>query len=191
MKTVKLVLLIVGIFAIFFSKTPEIWAGGGPGEDDPKCLVANPGSGARALRGTSAMVYTPGSDTNPPNIDVTLRLERRGVQQFFRLNLVGVPLEGQDDLHKLSLITCPEEYLDPDDPAIDKVANFVEEILVAFFGPSGADMSLVITEKAISDTDPVLDELESERFLPVPDTVPQRLMSIADITIYAVENSSP
>jgi hypothetical protein len=189
MKMVKLVLLIVSIFAVFCSMTNEIWAGGGPGQDDPKCLVPNPGSGAIALRGTSAMVYTPGSNPSEPNIDVTLRLNRGGVQKFFRLNLIGVPLEGQDDLHKLSLITCPEEYINTGDPARQKVANFVKEILVAFFGPSGESMSLVITDRAISDTDTELDEDESERI--IPDTVPQRLMSIADITIYAVENPSP
>jgi len=61
------------------------WAGG-PG-DNPPCVVANPGGGSTALRGTVAANVQNAATQGNTDVDFTLRLERGGALAFFRASI--------------------------------------------------------------------------------------------------------
>jgi hypothetical protein len=184
MKTAKFAVLALCVMGLLIGFCAQALAGAGPAEGDPPCcLVVNPGTGALSMKGTMALVYTPGQ---VPNLDVTLRLERSGVQHIFRLNIQGVNLKGMLDEYIVCLILNPRETGSPD--VQEKVTFFVNSILSAFFtGLDPSDTKLVITRGSISSPQGVLacsDENADPVYCLIPETT--RVSSMGDITIHAV-----
>jgi hypothetical protein len=182
MKPIKSILSIVSILGLFIILVPQVYATGGPAETDPCCLSINPGGGALAMKGTLALVYDPASF----NVDVTLRLERSGTQEFFRLNFQQ-NLIGLTDNTILCYIFNPNET---NDPAIKgPVFTFVQEILNRFFsGRTPYNTRLVITPSSASDYQGIFfcditgDSLGN---CEIGDT--GRVSTLGDITVFAVD----
>lgn len=187
MKSVKLIVLTIGIFVLFVSLTPQVFAGGGPAATDPCCLTINPGGGALALKGTLALVYYPGDSVNPPYVDVTLRLERSGNQAFFRLNLPGLSLIGVPDNQVLCTIFNPYETGDTDRQAL--LNEFVTQILETFFtGRTPDNTRLVITPSSASDYQGSEYCDPADGNCNIGDT--GRISTLGDITVFAIDSSN-
>jgi len=191
MKRVKLVVMVVGIVGLLFALTPEVWANGEPAPGDECCVVINPGGGALALKGTAALEVVP-LGLADFSLDVLLRLERSGNQHFFRLNLTGVDLTPLTDQGILCLVLNPLEF-EPGQNRI-KITAFVNQILSAFFtGLSTESTRLVITLSSFSDFQGVFscddpNEEGHDRLLcEIPGTIPPRIFTMGEITIFAVD----
>ena len=185
MKKVKVSVVALCVMGLLVGFSAQARAGAGPAEGDPPCCqVINPGTGAISMKGTMALVYTPGE---VPNLDITLRLERSGVQRIFRLNIQGVNLEGMLDEYIVCVILNPYEtgYLEVQ----ERVATFVNSILSAFFtGLDASNTRLVITRSSISTPQGVLacsDENADPTYCLIPpDNI--RVSSMGDVAIYVV-----
>jgi len=170
----------IGAFVIL---SGYAWAGVGPAGTGPCCVIANPGAGALALKGTMALVWDPGT----LNVDITLRLERSGDLRFFRLN-VPLNLQGQTDAQIICLILNPCATEDPE--LREPVTVFVNEILNAFFpGLTACDTKLAITAGSIANAQGNLECLEGNtpENCYIPGT--HRVSTLGDLTIYVVPTS--
>lgn len=186
MKPIKLNILVLIVFGIVFGLISQVSAGGSPAPGDECCVVINPGGGASALKGTMALVYDPYDNHS---LEITLRLQRSGEQNFFRLKLtLDFSIEGLSNEAIICLILNPEEtniY-----KIQESVTLFVNQILLAFFGENytADNTRLVITSDSISNYQGVYecsDEYGSPVYCSVPGT--ERISTLGDIVIYAVD----
>jgi len=185
MKKVIVSVIALCVMGLLIGLSAQALAGAGPAEGDPPCCqVINPGTGAVSMKGTMALVYDP---TAGPNLDITLRLERSGVQHIFRLNIQGVNLKGWHDEYIVCLTLNPYETGYPE--VQERVATFVNSILSAFFtGLDASNTRLVITRGSISTPQGVL-ACSDEEAAPVYCEIPPetgRISSMGDVAIYVV-----
>lgn len=183
MKIIKKVLCSWAFIALIFGLTSQAHgdeSGAEPAPGVVSCLEKNPGSGALALRGTVAIEVISAFNNGffnlgSKDVNLTLRLERSGVQHFFRLSLFT-------DIDGLSNEEVACRFLNPSDTNIGTiqaaVAGFVNLILNTFFGPSVTtdNSRLVITSGSISETDTGGTRITGSR----------NTSNLAEITIYKV-----
>lgn len=182
MKIIKKVLCSWAFIALIFGLTSQAHgdeSGAEPAPGVVSCLEKNPGSGALALRGTVAIevinAFNEVFNLGSKDVNLTLRLERSGVQHFFRLSL-------STDIDSLSNEEVACRFLNPSDTNIVTiqvaVAGFVNLILNTFFGPSVTtdNSRLVITSGSISETDTGGTRITGSR----------NTSNLAEITIYKV-----
>jgi len=182
MKTFKHTLMVIGIVGLLFGQAPGVWAAGAPG-DLGCCVVQNPGGGALGIKATIALLY---NDANK-NVDVKLRLERGGQQEFFILNINEL-IYGMSNEEVCCIILNPNEP-NVTDETRNSVSQLVADILWKFFpGLDPTKTRLVITLGSISDTDgPAAQEFYD--YTTTPPTPTGRYFSVADALIYAVDSS--
>lgn len=209
MKKIILTMVIITMAGFFSGNIPECFAKCQAAPGDDCCVVVNPGNGAMALKGTVAIEYTwtdgipaPGypNGTLIGDLDVLLRLSKGqgGESKFFRLYLAGEDLEELADPSILCLVLNPKES-DIEENR-DKVWEFVNEILHAFFGSDTSltpdNTRLAITYDSISEAQGVFgcDEPEQDpsnqerdtKLCEMPNTFPPRIFSMASVIIYVV-----
>jgi hypothetical protein len=190
MRKIKILVMAAGVAGLFLSIGIEAFAGG-PAGVGPCCVVTNPGAGALALKGTMALVIDPGniSDSRPPNLDVTLRLERSSALHFFRLNISGINVTGYTDEQLVCLILNP--FATADESIRQPVWNFVQEILAAFSpGSTPCDKSLVIRTGSIMKAQGY-SECVNDSGVPVNCLIPgtDRISTLGDLTIFTVDQT--
>jgi hypothetical protein len=194
MKRGRLTIIGMIVVGLLLGAAPGVWAVGSPAGETPCCQVINPGVGAQALKGTMAIVYTPG---DIPNLDVTLRLEKNGIVHFFRLNIFGdgANISGLTNEEIACLVLNPFELPSSQSEIRTRVTAFVNAILSAFFvGLTADNTRLAITGSSISKMQGVF-ECEAPPPAPdgnsylclIPDAEPPRVSTIGDIVIYAVD----
>lgn len=168
MKSVKRILVGIGIMAICFGLTPVAW-GGGPAENI-QCLLTQSGKelkkalkDAIPIQGTVALELVSG-DEFQQDIDFLLRLRARprdddrdddrddeprssSNQHSFRLHLLTTEFGAVSIEGAVCRIVNPGEWTDGSDEQ-NAVSQLVTEILTQFNIP--LDWKLVITKKSIT-----------------------------------------
>lgn len=167
MRLEKLLLQIL-IIGLLLGGSINAWAKSSAAGGVPTCLTSNPGNGALAIRGTINVEVTGGLDNifGPQDADFTLRLERSGATNFFRLHL-STPIAALSNEE----IACRilDNNANPD------VTTFVQQILTAFgIQPTRV---FVITDKSISNA----EALGTDKTIPGT----SHASSMVDVTIYA------
>lgn len=196
MKNQKIALTVIVALGFLFILTTGAWAGAGAGGYAACCVVTNPGGGALAIKGTWALELIPQTEVPGAFIDVKIRLERAGQFEFFDLTL-NENIEGLDNDEIACLIlnpNSPNQYTDLDPAYISKtperVAAFVTQILTTFFPDQGMDVdntALVITRGSVTFTDGPGGSPVSEVPGADPPQDTDRISSIGDIMIYAID----
>lgn len=176
----KLACIAVGVVGIISSQNKSSWAYMPPQGGSAQCVVSNPGNGALALRGTVGVVVTNGvfNPYGAQDMDATLRLERSGVQEFFRLH-IQTRLSGKSNEEVMCLMLNPDETTNS--ATNQAVTTFVQKVLTKFGLPAGT--RLVITSSSIREYDSDVDN-RSFDLQNVPDT--DHVSGMTDITIYAL-----
>lgn len=82
--TVRVMMIVFTIAMTIASVVVPAWAGGP--NDNPTCIINNPGGGT-AVRGTIAAHVQNGATAGNTDVDFTLRLERGGALAFFRASV--------------------------------------------------------------------------------------------------------
>lgn len=181
MKRVKILpALVVGIVWVLCGVTLDAWgevSGSGAGGDTP-CVVKNPSSGALAIRGTVTAEVTAGlgNTFGSQEVDFTLRLERSGVQHFFRSHGTIV----QMCVRSKESIAC--DMLNS--PGVSCTGCTLEDDIIAKFGLAQGS-TVVITDSSITEiqTDPAGSVCPLEAVIPST----ERASNVADIVLYAVK----
>ncbi len=179
MKKGRLSLVMAGLIGLLCMSTTDVNAAktsvaGGT----PSCLVANPGNGALAIRGTVAVELTSGIDDiyGSQDADFTLRLERSGQQEFFRYHLYIPALRYSNPELLCRLL---DSNTNPD------VIPFTQSILSAFGFPSTSQFVItnnsIINEEAAT-TDKTIPGTDYNN-----DGSPDHGSSMADIIIYVIK----
>jgi hypothetical protein len=184
MKTAKLTKLLIGILCIIFGLSPGAWAGGGPAGDEC-CVKVDKNLGSTTpMKATAAVYY----DATSNIVDATIRLERKGMQRFYRVRITA-DISAASDIDIFCLLFNPCSWGPLNQDNRDAVIAVVNEILDDFFGlqpdpVTGEPVAeLLITEKSISDTDPNPEVIGARQ---IPDT-DDRSMSVAEIAVYVSE----
>lgn len=173
MKIKPSAILAAGVAGMLLLPVQQVFAKGSPSGGTPSCLVSKADRDAITLRGTIAVEATSNIDGyGAQDVDFTLRLQRGGVTQFFRLHLT-TPINGLSSQELACRLLNPN---DTGDPAVQTAVATLQQQILGAFGLS-INRQFVITNRSIDAEEPQT----TDKTIPGTD----HASSLADIKFHA------